>query len=38
MKNLKGFYSSNKMRAAIMMFIATNVVSQQDKEELLKTF
>jgi calcium-dependent protein kinase len=38
MQNLKGFYTSSKIRSALLMFIATNVVSTQEKEELQKAF
>ncbi|EAR83086.2 calmodulin-domain kinase (macronuclear) [Tetrahymena thermophila SB210] len=36
--NLGSFHSKNKLRASILTFIATHIVSQQEKEELLKTF
>ncbi|EGR29659.1 protein kinase domain protein [Ichthyophthirius multifiliis] len=38
LSNLGQFHSKNKLRSAILTFIATHIVSQQEKEELLKTF
>lgn len=36
--NLGSFHSKNKLRASILTFIATHIVTQQEKEELMKTF
>lgn len=38
MNNLCSFHGKNRFRQAILTFIANNIVSQQDKEELLETF
>ncbi|EGR27507.1 protein kinase domain protein [Ichthyophthirius multifiliis] len=38
LQNLGQFQSKNKLRNAILTFIATYIVSQQEKEELLKAF
>jgi calcium-dependent protein kinase len=38
LSNLSGFHAKNKLKQAILSFIATQVVSQVDKEDLQKAF
>ncbi|EGR29296.1 protein kinase domain protein [Ichthyophthirius multifiliis] len=38
LQNLAGFYTRSKIKQAIMTFIASQMVSQNDKEELQKSF
>ncbi|CAK83286.1 unnamed protein product (macronuclear) [Paramecium tetraurelia] len=38
LKNLQSFYSKNKVRTALMQFITTQVMTNQEKEELITLF
>ncbi|CAD8146337.1 unnamed protein product [Paramecium pentaurelia] len=38
LKNLQSFYSKNKVRTALMQFITTQVMTNQEKEELIALF